>query len=41
MCDETTYPYPNLNGEAIVAWEWISNFVSHYTWGMVTYPCDY
>ena len=34
MWYEITYPIPNFNGVAIEVWEWISNFISHFTPGM-------
>ena len=32
---EITYPFPYLNG----IWEWISNFIPHFTGHVITYPC--
>ena len=29
--DELTYPFPNLNGTTVEVWEWISNFIPHFT----------
>ena len=31
MSDETAYLYPNFNGAAVEVWEWISNFIPHFT----------
>ena len=32
MCGaEITYPFPNFNGRTVEAWEWISNFIPHFT----------
>ena len=42
--EEMTNPFPNLNSTAVEVWEWISNFVPHFTeyMYMITYPCwDY
>ena len=30
VCDEITYPFPNMNGCTVEAWEWTSNFVPHF-----------
>ena len=30
---------PNFNGCTVVAWESISNFISHFTGHVITYPC--
>ena len=38
MRDEITYPFPNFNDCTVEVWEWISNFVSHLTVHVVTYP---
>ena len=37
--DEITYPIPNFNGAAVEVWEWISNFIPHFTGHLITYPC--
>ena len=31
MCEEITYLFPNLNCATVEVWEWISNFISHFT----------
>ena len=31
VCDDITYPLPNLNSAIVVVWELISNFISHFT----------
>ena len=31
MLDEITYPFPNFNGATVEVWEWISNFITHFT----------
>ena len=36
--DEITYPFLNYSG-AVKVWEWISNFISHFTGLAITYPC--
>ena len=28
---EITYPFPNFNGGTVEVWEWISNFIPHFT----------
>ena len=28
---EITYPFPNFNGTTVEVWEWISNFIPHFT----------
>ena len=35
--DEITNPFPNFNIATIEVWEWISNFIPHFTACM----CDY
>ena len=40
MCNEITYPFLNLNGEAIEVWEWISNFILYFSGHVITYPCQ-
>ena len=37
MRDENAYPFPNFNGVAVEVWEWISNFIPHFT-RVITYP---
>ena len=37
--DEITYPVPNFNGATVEVWEWISNFISHFTRHVITYLC--
>ena len=32
MWDKITYPSPNCNGRIVEVWEWISNFIPHFTW---------
>ena len=35
---DITYPFPNLNGDAIEVWEWISNFTLLFSGHVITYP---
>ena len=37
--DEITYSFPNFNGCTVDVWEWMSNFVSHFTGCVITDPC--
>ena len=37
--DEITDTAPNFNVYAVKVWEWISNFIQHFTMHMITYPC--
>ena len=37
--NEITYPFPNFNSATIEAYEWISNFIPHFTGHMITYSC--
>ena len=37
--DESTLHFPNFNDAAIEVWEWISNFATHFTDQVITYPC--
>ena len=39
MLDEITYPFPNFNGSTVEVWEWISNFILHFTGHVINYPC--
>ena len=41
MCDEITYLIHNFNGAASEFWEWISYFITHFVWKVITYPCGY
>ena len=36
--DEMTYPFPNSNGATVEVWEWIDNFISHFTGHVITSP---
>ena len=33
-----TFPFLNFNGATVEVWEWISNFIPHYTVYVITYP---
>ena len=35
--DEITDPSPNFNGATVEVWEWISNFIPHFTGYVITY----
>ena len=37
--DEIIYTFPNFIGTAIEVWEWIINFIPHFTVHIITYPC--
>ena len=37
--DEITYPLPNFNCCTADIWEWVSNFIPHFTGHVTTYPC--
>ena len=37
--DEITYRFPNFNGATVEVWERISNFIPHFTMGVIIYPC--
>ena len=39
MWNEITYPFPNINCEAIEVWYWMSNFTLHFIGHVITYPC--
>ena len=39
MWDEITNPFTHFNGATVEVWEWISNFIPHYTGRVITYPC--
>ena len=34
-----TYPLSNFNSTAVEVWEWISNFIPHFTGHVISYPC--
>ena len=36
--DEITYPFPNANGGTVEVWEWMSNFMPHFTGHVIAYP---
>ena len=38
--DEITYPFPNIKSAAFEVWEWIGNFISHFTGMWFTRPCQ-
>ena len=37
--DEITYLFLNFNGATVEVYEWISNFIPHFTEHVITYPC--
>ena len=36
VLSEVSYQFSNFNGAAIVVWEWISNFIPHFTMANIT-----
>ena len=34
-----TYPIPNFNGCTVEVWDWMNNFIPHFTMTVITYPC--
>ena len=36
---EIAYLFPNFNGVTVEVWEWIHNFIPHFTGHVITYPC--
>ena len=36
--DEITYPFLNFDGSTGEVWEWMSNFIPHFTEHGITYP---
>ena len=38
MCNDITYPFPNLNSCFIKVWEWINNFTPHFIMDVISYP---
>ena len=39
LSGEINYPFPNFNDGTVEVWEWISNFIPHFTGHVITYPC--
>ena len=39
VCDEITYPFPNIHECTVEVWEWISNFTPHCTGYGIMHPC--
>ena len=37
MCDVITYPFSNVNGCTTKVWEWIRNFIAHFTGHVTAY----
>ena len=37
--DEITYPFPNLNSNAVDVWEWKISFITHFVVDAITYSC--
>ena len=37
--DEITYPFQNFNDTTVEVWEWINNFIPHFSGHVFTYPC--
>ena len=38
-CDEINHPFLNFNGASVGGYEWIVNFIPHFTGHVITYPC--
>ena len=38
---ELTYPFPNFDSATVEVWEWVNNFISHFSEHVITYPCRY
>ena len=38
VCNEITYPFPNLNGVIVELWEWISNSFPQFMEDAIAYP---
>ena len=36
---EITWPFPNFSGATFEHYEWMSNFIPHFTGHVITYPC--
>ena len=39
MCDEITYPFPNINGTTMEVWEWISDVIPRIMMDAIIHPC--
>ena len=39
LCDKITYPFLNFSGCTVEVWEGMNNFIPHFTWYVITYPC--
>ena len=37
--DEMTFQFLNINCATVDVWQWICNFIQHFTGHMVSYPC--
>ena len=37
--DKITCSFPNVTGCIVEVWEWIINFIPHFTGHVITYPC--
>ena len=38
MWDIIIYPFSKVNGAAVEFWEWINNFIQHFSGHAITYP---
>ena len=38
MWIEITYPFSNFKGATVEVWEWISNFIPHFSWHVIACP---
>ena len=36
--DENVYPFLNFNAATVDVWEWISQFIPHFTRQVIIYP---
>ena len=36
---EIIHPFPNINSCTVEVWEWMINFIPHFTGHVITYPC--
>ena len=39
LCDEITYSFSNFKNTAVEVWEWMSNFIPHFTEYVINYTC--